>query len=155
MKVQERNESIYMNHGIIDELQKFSLLTIDELYTLKKIYYNRLKQIDNEIKKNLNRDSISEMAKDIMVYCQQISEVFIQDAEAIIDRFNVDTQWTYRNRKVPNNTLALATVSVIYDKYNIEYNPHELIKHFDLDDNQYYSLYIKLTDYVNLKYWKK
>jgi hypothetical protein len=155
MKEDQEIENKSMKIGITDEFKRFSKLTLDELYTLKHIYYNRLNQINNEIKRNLSRDNIPKMAEDIMKHCQHCDEIFIKDAELIIDRFNVDTQWTYNNRKVPNDTLALATVSVIYDKYNIEYDPHELINHYDLDDNQYYKLYIKLSDYVNSHYWCK
>jgi len=82
-------------------------------------------------------------------------DVFETDIKMIISKFEKETEWSYKNRKVPNETLSLAAVSVVYDKYNIEYNPYYFINSYGLNGTQYHMLFSRLKDWTNENYWRR
>ena len=139
----------------VDEIKQFASLNDSELYTLRSIYINRLNQINKELKNRQKRDDVSEISINMMNKYGHCTDIFKLDSANIINKFERDVGWSYNNRKVPNETLSLATMSIIYDKYNIEYNPYTLIDLYDLDGIQFNMLYAKLKDWADKNYWHK
>jgi len=145
-----------MTDGNIEgEIHRFKNLDENELKMLYGEYQNRLKQIAEELRKRTNAGEIHELAIDIMKRHRHCETTFETDAELIFKKFNKDTNWTYNNRKVPNETLALCIVNDIYSKYNIEFNPHEFIEEYDLDGIQFQVLYMRLKDWSKENYWRR
>lgn len=137
----------------IDEIDRFSNLTESELYTLRSIYLKRLNHINKEIRRRHREEDIGKMCIDMMSRFGHCNRIFEIDAENIVNKFDEETGWRYNNRKVPNETLSLATLNVIYDRYNIKHDPYKLVEFYDLDSKQFYVLYKKLSEWANKNYW--
>jgi hypothetical protein len=138
----------------IDEAQSFQNLSLDELYMLYNIYRIRLNKIKRALRKLQRKDSTSDIAKDIMKRHQHYSPILDLDVELIIKGFDGDTNWSYYNRKVSNETLALSAVCVLYDKYNIHIDKEKYINEYDIKQAQFYYLHMKLKEWCDLYYWK-
>jgi len=144
-----------MTDGNIDEIKRYTNLSESELMTLRSIYLKRLNHINTEIRKRQKEENIVQISINIMKQQKHCTKIFCMDAERIYNKFIKDTNWQYENRKIPNENLSLAIVNNIYKKYNIEFNPYNIIESYDLDGTQFQILNLKLEDWLNKNYWRR
>ena len=138
----------------IHEIKQFSNLNLDELTTLRAIYFNRLNQINKEIRKRNSEEDAKQMCMDMMSRYGHCTFTMKIDCEYIINKFKDSTDWKTTHSRTTSETLSLATLAVIYDKYNIEYNMYELSDLYDLNSTKVKLLYLRLRDWTNINYWK-
>lgn len=144
-----------MNKNKLTEIYKFDNLTDIELYTLKSIYQKRLNQINYEVKKRIQRNDIPQISIDIMVRHGHCDDIFKADANNMYNKFNKSINWDLIHSKNTSESLALCIVYNIYEKYNIEFNPHTYLNDFGIDGTQFQMLYSKLKDWCKNNYWLK
>ena len=138
----------------IDEVDRFINLSESELYTLRSIYLKRLNHINTEIRRRHKEEDLGQICIDMMSRYGHCDGILSEDAIRIIDMFDRQTSWRLKNRKVSNETLSLATLSVIYDKYGIECDPYDLVDLYSLDNKQFYVLNQRLHQWADINYWR-
>lgn len=142
-----------MKTGRTDELNRYKNLKTNELSYLKGIYLTRLKWINTELAKR-------EKVEDIIDFSIRILKDYIKDPILVEDTKRICNQYIIRcsgkkSGPYTNDQLSAAIASTVLNFYNIEFNPYDIVNKYDIDEQKFYSLYNKVLNWSNQKYWKK